>query len=54
VDLIGYLAGGLCIACLAALAALGGRPVRLAVAAFVLAAAVCYGLFVLWLALYGE
>jgi hypothetical protein len=54
VDLIGYLAGGLCVVCLVALAALGGRAIRLAVAAFVLVALVGYGLFVAWLTLYGE
>jgi hypothetical protein len=54
VDVVGYLAGGLAIACLIALAALGDRRVRLAVAAFALAVAICYGLFIGWLALYGE
>jgi hypothetical protein len=54
VELLGYVAGGVSIACLIGLAALGGRAVRLAVAALVLAAVVCYGLFVLWLTLYGE
>jgi hypothetical protein len=49
VDLIGYLAGGLCVACLVALAALGGRAIRLAVAAFVLVVLASYALFVAWL-----
>jgi hypothetical protein len=48
-DLIGYLSGGLCVVCLAALAALGGRAIRLAVAAFVFVALVGYALFVAWL-----
>jgi hypothetical protein len=54
VDLIGYLAGGLAIACLIALAVLGDRRVRTAVAACALLAAVGYGLFLGWLTLYGE
>ncbi len=53
-NLIGYLAGGLAVACLIALAVLGDRRVRLAVAAFVLIAAIGYGLFLGWLTRIGD
>jgi hypothetical protein len=53
-EVVGYLAGGLCVLCLVALAVLGGRVVRFAVAAFVLVVVLAYGLFLVWLGLYGD
>jgi hypothetical protein len=54
VDALGCAAIGVSVACLIALAALGGRAVRLAVAGFALTAVVCYGLFLIWLYLYAR
>jgi uncharacterized membrane protein len=54
VDVLGYAAIGVSIACLIALAALGRRAVRIAVAAFVLVAVACYGLFLLYVYVYGR
>jgi hypothetical protein len=54
VELGGYLAGGLCAACLIALLVMGNRWVRIAVAAFVAIVVIGFGIFVWWLARYGE
>jgi hypothetical protein len=54
VELIGYLAGALCVACLAGLFALGDRRIRIAVFAFVVLVLGAYALFVTWVYLVGR
>lgn len=53
-ELIGYLAGALCVACLASLFAFGDRRIRIAVLAFVFLVLGAYALFVTWVYLVGR